>query len=135
MPAAEADRISLTTIAELIRVAKDDHVAFVKRVADAVTAGEKLSPDSLSSPHHCRFGRWYDSVSDLASMALPSFKAVKAPHDAVHELGRRLSSPSPQMMACSSTLRRGGAEPVGEGDALSHEFGREYPATFSKQAA
>ena len=61
LPTGEADRISQTTVAELLRLAKDDHVAFVKRVADAVANGEKLPPDSLASPHHCRFG-----VQDVA---------------------------------------------------------------------
>jgi methyl-accepting chemotaxis protein len=136
LPAAEADRISLTTIAELTRVAKDDHVAFVKRVADAVTAGEKPSPDSLASPHHCRFGRWYDGVSDLASMSLGSFKAIKAPHDAVHELGRKAfvalaADDAREAQRCTTEMRNQSERVM----RCLDEFGREYPTTFSKQAA
>ena len=100
-------------------MAKDDHTAFVKRVVDIVAAGEKLPPDSLASPHHCRFGRWYDNVSDDATMALPSFKAIKQPHEAVHELGRRAlialsADDAAGAQRCVADMR----EPIGSGAAL-----------------
>ncbi len=84
---AEADRISLATVAELTRLAKSDHEAFVKRVADAVVSHDKLPPNSLPTPHHCRFGLWFDDVSDPQAIALPSFKAIKVPHEAVRRVG------------------------------------------------
>jgi methyl-accepting chemotaxis protein len=131
LPSADADRISLTTIADLMRLASDDHVAFVKRVADAVAARDKLPPDSLSSPHHCRFGLWYDTVSDAATMALPSFTAVKQPHQAVHELGRKaLVTLAADDLA---TAQRCVAEMRLQSEHVLRclgEFGRAYPATI-----
>ncbi len=85
LQARDADRISLETIPELVRLAKGDHVAFVKKVVDAVAAGEKLPHGSLPTEHHCRLGRWYDGVSDPATRALGSFKALNEPHQAVHD--------------------------------------------------
>ncbi len=75
----DADRISLSTISDLVRMAKGDHAAFVQRVVDAVANQQKLPPASLATAHHCRFGRWCDNVSDLRAMALPSFKSIAAP--------------------------------------------------------
>jgi methyl-accepting chemotaxis protein len=136
LPTGEADRISQTTVAELLRLAKDDHVAFVKRVADAVANGEKLPPDSLASPHHCRFGVWYDNVHDVRAMALPSFKAVRTSHEAVHELGR---SALVALAANDAAAARGSvAEMRTASDRVLlclDEFARDYPATLAKAAA
>jgi len=85
----EVDRFSLETIEALVNLTKSDHVAFVKKVVDAVETGEKLPPDSLASGHHCRLGRWYDGVSDPATRALASFKALDEPHHAVHDCASR----------------------------------------------
>jgi methyl-accepting chemotaxis protein len=136
LPADQADRISLTTIGELVRLAKDDHVGFVKRVADAVAGGQKLPPESLSSPHHCRFGVWYDDVSDAAAMSLPSFKAIKAPHAAVHELGRKALvalgvDDAAAAQRCAAEMRNQSEHVL----RCLDEFGRDYPKTFAKAAA
>jgi methyl-accepting chemotaxis protein len=54
-----------------------------------VSAKEKLPPNSLPTPHHCRFGRWYDNVSDREAMDLAPFRTIRAPHEAVHKLGHQ----------------------------------------------
>jgi methyl-accepting chemotaxis protein len=133
---AEADRISLTSVAELITKAKEDHTAFVKRVVDIAAAGEKLPPDTLASPHHCRFGRWYDNVSDARAMALQAFKAIKRPHEAVHEQGRRV------LIALFADDASGAQRHIAEMRRQSEEvlrcldaLGRDYPRTFEQQAA
>jgi len=133
---AEADRISLATVADLMRLAKSDHEAFVKRVADAVASSDKLSPNSLPTPHHCRFGLWFDDVSDPKAMALPSFKAIKVPHEAVHELGRRALIALGDNDA--ATAQRCVADMQTQSQSVMRcldEFGREYPATFAAAAA
>jgi methyl-accepting chemotaxis protein len=131
LTAAEADRISLTTVGELVRLTKADHVAFVKRVVDAVTAGNKLPPDSLATGHHCRLGRWYDNVSDPATLALPSFKALDEPHHKVHDYGRRaLAALAADDMA---TTQRCVSEMQQHSTAVLRcldEFGRAYPSTI-----
>ncbi|HUN39865.1 MAG TPA: methyl-accepting chemotaxis protein [Acetobacteraceae bacterium] len=88
MQTAEADRISTTTVVELVKLAKDDHIAFVKRVVDAVASGQRPEND-LPNHHACRLGRWYDSLTDATTLALPSFRGIAEPHHGVHEAGHR----------------------------------------------
>jgi len=133
---AEADRISLASVDELMQKAKDDHCAFVARVVDILARGEKLPPDTLASPHHCRLGRWYDDICDSAAMALGSFKAIRQPHEAVHELGRRVLialgvGDSAGAEGYAAEMRRQSDEVMRRLDA----FGQEYPTTFAKAAA
>ncbi|HEY2616202.1 MAG TPA: methyl-accepting chemotaxis protein [Acetobacteraceae bacterium] len=134
--ADEADRISLASVAELMQKAREDHAGFVKRVVDIVASGEKLPPESLASSHHCRFGRWYDNVSDDRAMALPSFRALKQPHEAVHELGRKV------LIALNADDATGAQRHVAAMRGQSDEvlrcldaLKRDYPTTFAKQAA
>ena len=89
LSSADADRVSLETIPDLVRLTKDDHIAFVRKVVDAVEAREKLPRGSLATAHLCRLGRWYDGVSDATTLALATFKAINEPHQAVHEAGRK----------------------------------------------
>jgi hypothetical protein len=136
LPGAEADRISLATVAELVRKTKDDHLGFIKRVADTVTAGAPVSPDSLPTRHQCRLGRWYDGISDTATLALPSFKALAEPHHAVHEHGHRA------LVALAAGDRAGADRCVATMKQHSDrtlrcldEFGREYPSTMEAAAS
>jgi hypothetical protein len=133
---ADVDRVSLTSVAELVQKTKDDHTAFVTRVVGIAARGEKLPPDTLASPHHCRLGMWYDDVSDGAAMALPSFKAIRRPHEAVHEFGRRVlialsAGDSDSAQRHIAEMRRNSEEVLRCLDA----FGREYPTTFAQKAA
>ena len=83
----EVDRISATTVTELMKLVKEDHLAFVRRVSEIVASG--VVPQSgLATAHTCRLGRWYDSLTDATTLALPSFRAIAVPHQAVHECGR-----------------------------------------------
>jgi Methyl-accepting chemotaxis protein (MCP) signalling domain/Chemoreceptor zinc-binding domain/PilZ domain len=136
LTAEEADRISLTTIADLVDLTKADHVAFVRRVADAVAAREALSPDSLATSHRCRLGRWYDNVSDPPVLALPSFKAIYPPHEHVHKSGRQaLVALAAQDMAAA---QRHVAEMMQHSEQVLRcldEFGRAYPTTVGTDRA
>src|SRR6185312_8594696 len=89
LSAAAADRISASTIQELVKLAREDHVAFVKRIADAVATRDEAKSASSGNAHECRFGIWYESVSDPATMALPAFEAIAEPHRATHECARQ----------------------------------------------
>jgi methyl-accepting chemotaxis protein len=88
LDASVVDRISLTTVPELIRLTKQDHLAFVERVEKAVSGGESVAAGQLTTHHQCRLGRWYDGISDRTTLALPAFKDIYEPHRAVHESGR-----------------------------------------------
>ena len=131
LPAAEADRISLTTTAEMVKLVKDDHTAFVKRVVDAVAARDKLPPGSLATQHHCRLGRWYDYVTDPGTLALPSFKSIAEPHYEIHEAGRRALA---AVVADDlTTAQRCVAEMRQHSEHVLHcldDFGRAFPTTI-----
>ena len=144
LTAGDADRISVETIPDLVQLTKNDHIAFVKKVVDAVAAREKQPPGSLATVHRCRLGRWYDGVSDPATQALPAFKAINEPHHAVHKSGRKaLAALATDDMAAAereiATLREASNRVMQSLDA----FGREYTlgagagtqALHGKQAA
>jgi len=133
LPTAEVDRISETTIAELIRLAKGDHIAFVERVADAVASG-RVPHDGLPTHHACRLGRWYDSLTDAQTLAMPSFHGIAEPHHAVHEAGHRV------LAAISSGDMAGARQQLAELRQHSQHvlqcldaFQRDYPATLGPQ--
>jgi methyl-accepting chemotaxis protein len=131
LAAAEADRISLTTIGDLVKLTKADHTAFVIRVVDAVATRERLLPEKLSTSHQCRLGRWYDGVSDTATLALASFKGIDQPHHAVHDSGRKaLAALAGDNMPAA---QRHVAEMRQHSDQVLRcldEFGRAYPSTM-----
>lgn len=128
----DADQISLTTMSDVVRVAKSDHTSFVQHVVDAVASQQKLSPTSLATAHQCRFGHWYDNVSDPKAMALRSFKAIAAPHESVHVFGRQaLAALQRGDMA---TAERRVVEMREQSEQVVRHletFAREYPQTFA----
>jgi hypothetical protein len=130
LSAAEADRISLATIDDLVKLTKNDHTAFVKRVANAVTAQNKLPPHELATHHACRLGRWYDGVSDTATLGLPSFKAIDEPHHAVHDRGLKAlvalaGDDMPAAQRHVAEMRQHSEQVLRRLD----EFARAYPGT------
>jgi hypothetical protein len=131
LPAGDADRISLETIPDLIRLTKDDHVAFVEKVVDAVAAREKQPKESLANAHHCRLGRWYDGVSDHATLALAPLKALEEPHHAVHDSGRKaLAALALDDMAMAQREVAAMRQASGQVIECLDAFGREFPVTI-----
>jgi len=88
IPTTLADRIARETAAEMVRLTTADHVAFVQRVVTAVEEHQNLNPASLATHHGCRLGRWYDSVTDTLTTALPAYRDLDEAHRLVHTLGR-----------------------------------------------
>jgi Chemoreceptor zinc-binding domain/PilZ domain len=132
LTAAEADSISLQTTKDLVELTKGDHVAFVKRVADAVASSGNVPPGSLASSHQCRLGRWYDHISDPLTLALPAFQALDEPHHHVHDTGRRALEAL--AMADMAAANRHVAEMRQHSEQVMHcldEFARTYPTTIS----
>ncbi len=131
LQAGDADRISEETIPDLVRLTKEDHVAFVKQVVDIVEAREKPPQGGLATAHHCRLGRWYDEVSDHATIALVSFKELEEPHHAVHDLGRRaLAAFAVDDMAAAQREVAAMREASGQVMEALDAFGREYSSTI-----
>jgi methyl-accepting chemotaxis protein len=131
---AEADRIALATVADMVDLTKSDHMAFVKRVADAVASQEKLAPQSLATYQHCRLGRWYYAVSDQATLALPSFQSLSEPHNRVHDAGRRAlvalaAGDMTTAQSCVTEMRANSDRVM----SCLDQFGREFPATVAQR--
>jgi methyl-accepting chemotaxis protein len=74
----------------LCEVAKIDHVLFKKRVVDTVMARDSWRSCDMPDHHHCRLGKWYDSVSDQRIRRLPAFACLVEPHERVHRLGQQV---------------------------------------------
>jgi hypothetical protein len=123
----------VTTITELMKITKDDHLAFVRFVADAV-ASAQVPLNGLATQHTCRLGRWYDSLTDAATLALPSLRAFVEPHHGVHECGQRA------IAAISANDTAGAQRHLDDLRQYSERvlkcldaFGAEYPATLTQQ--
>ncbi len=72
----------------VLDLAMSDHVLWKKRLAGMLIGANRLTADELSDHHHCRLGTWYDQVSDLSITAHPAYRAMEAPHRAVHQHGK-----------------------------------------------
>lgn len=76
------------TSLDYVLLAKSDHASFKKRVLDTLTG--RGSTQSTDLPNHCscRFGKWYESITDETILTSPAYKNIKIPHIQVHEYGR-----------------------------------------------
>ncbi len=116
----------------LCEMAKIDHVLFKKRVVDAVSGHGTWAAKDAPDHHGCRFGKWYDTVSDAAITGMPEYAALVAPHGQVHAAGK----------AALAARERGDAaaamNALGELNAASHEVLRlldKLSAALSRHAA
>ncbi|NYZ12741.1 methyl-accepting chemotaxis protein [Azospirillum sp. RWY-5-1] len=90
VPTAKVDRLSKASIDRLIETTKNDHRAYVARIAEAVAGRIRLLPADLTTHHTCRLGRWYDNITDEVMMELPAFRGLLEPHRHVHGKGREV---------------------------------------------
>jgi len=88
LPIEQVVALSRGSIETLLDHSKNDHLQFVKDVADAVEGRKSLLATQLSTHHTCRLGRWYDNVTDDRMQDLPSFKALVNRHRQVHSKAR-----------------------------------------------
>ncbi|MEI4470866.1 methyl-accepting chemotaxis protein [Frigidibacter sp. MR17.24] len=74
------------------RLAKADHVVWKKRLADMFFGRVELKADELSDHRCCRLGKWYYGPDAQPFRASASFRALQAPHAAVHRAGIRAAA-------------------------------------------
>jgi len=95
---SKADEIVNRNMAELDRQniphavlykAQSDHFIWKKRLADILVGTTTETARDLTDHHHCRLGKWYESVTDPAIREKAAFKAIADPHRRVHEHGRK----------------------------------------------
>ncbi|HYD29914.1 MAG TPA: protoglobin domain-containing protein [Azospirillaceae bacterium] len=87
-PAEVVERVALDSGRRIIDQAKNDHVALVGKVTDAVEGRHSMNAADLPTHHTCRLGRWYDNINDPSTCRLPAYLALSGPHQAVHEAAR-----------------------------------------------
>ncbi len=75
----------------MLEAAKDDHKQFVHRIlAEAARAGAGQRTDDVPDHHHCRLGRWYETLGQAHFGELSAFRALEAPHAQIHATARQL---------------------------------------------
>jgi len=75
------------TAGATVERAKADHVLWKKRLADMLAGHGTIDPDTLADETQCRLGRWCAGQTDPALRGHSAFRALAAPHRAVHEHG------------------------------------------------
>ncbi len=134
LPAMEADRISTTTVQELIKAGLDAQKAFVRRMVDSIAASGTSRTTSQAMAEAGRLDDWLDSVSDPATLAMPAFGALAEPRRAAQDCGRRAAA----ALAKGDTdeARRSVAELQRHSEHLARcldQFTRDYLGTFTQQ--
>jgi methyl-accepting chemotaxis protein len=73
---------------DLVEIAKSDHVAFKKRLTDALMGRAKWKASEVPDEHSCRLGKWYDSVVEPKILAQQAYEKLREPHAALHAAAR-----------------------------------------------
>jgi methyl-accepting chemotaxis protein len=129
----QAERESLRSAPAIVETAKDGHRAFVERVLRAVDDGADLRPSELPDHMGCRFGRWYEAMTDERLVGLGSFRRIVGPHARVHEAAKRalqcrLDNDRGGTQAAVAEMKTAAAEMQTSLDALAGDMRREAGA-------
>ncbi len=84
------DALARKNIARIVDLTKNDHLAFVDKIAGALSGGQAIRPSDLATHHTCRLGRWYDTVTDDLMCSLSAYADLAEPHREVHTYGRQV---------------------------------------------
>jgi hypothetical protein len=135
VPAADADNISLATVAALLKQTAEDYRALVRRAADVLGSGG-TSADAPRAHQACAFDDWYDTITDPETLALPSFQAIRSLRRALYDsedgLLAAISSGDRVAAQRSHDELRLRAESLLRG---LDEFGRAYASTVTQPGA
>jgi len=75
----------------LLQVVKSDHLLWRAHLTDAIHGKQTLSDSEIKDHTMCRLGQWYINDGQARYGASTSFRAMEAPHAAVHRLGREIA--------------------------------------------
>jgi len=76
----------------LLQVVKADHLMWKAKLADVIHGQLKLGDGELKDHTQCRLGKWYYSSGRERHGESAAFRAMEAPHAAVHRLGREIAT-------------------------------------------
>jgi methyl-accepting chemotaxis protein len=88
LPTDLVKQVALESAEHVTELAKNDHLAYVKRIEEALEGRGDTIAAGLSTHHNCRLGRWYDAVNDAVVMKLEAYVNLAEPHQRVHDAGR-----------------------------------------------
>jgi len=72
----------------LIQLARSDHASFKKRVIDTLVGVGRAQAAELPDHHGCRFGKWYDAISNPEVKSSAAYGRINEPHQRVHAHGK-----------------------------------------------
>lgn len=72
---------------KVLMLAKMDHVAWKRRLANMLAGTLKISPDEVASDHTCRLGKWYFGDDSKPCRGFAAFDPLAEPHRLVHACG------------------------------------------------
>lgn len=112
----------------LCYMAKIDHVMFKKRVLDTCMGSDTWHVHDVPDHHNCRFGKWYDGITEQEIRNLPQFQAIVTPHKTVHATARKAleaaaTGDGPGMRAALLELDTASTEVMKLLDALAAAIG------------
>jgi methyl-accepting chemotaxis protein len=70
---------------------KSDHLLWKARLTDAIHGKQRLSDGEIKDHTQCRLGKWYYGDGQARYGSSAAFRAMEAPHVAVHRLGREIA--------------------------------------------
>ena len=73
----------------MCEITKIDHILFKKRIIDTVMGLMQMTADDIPDHHHCRLGKWYDSINAQEMDNIPAFSELAGPHERVHAAGKK----------------------------------------------
>ncbi len=76
----------------LVQLARSDHSSFKKRVIDTIVGRGNAHDHDLPDHHTCRFGKWYDNISDATVRQSAAYAGIAEPHLKVHAHGKEALS-------------------------------------------
>ncbi|MBL6932429.1 MAG: CZB domain-containing protein [Rhodospirillales bacterium] len=83
-----SDLTDLKSNAAVCTITRSDHVAFKKKVMEAICGRTSLQADDLPDHHNCRLGKWYDNVSEERMLEHSAYRDLDSPHERVHRHGK-----------------------------------------------
>jgi methyl-accepting chemotaxis protein len=83
------DFAKLGTASAVLLVAKNDHVAYKKRVLDGVLGRTDMSENDAVDHTKCRLGRWLAGLTPQEQAMMSALSRIDAPHQAVHDAAKR----------------------------------------------
>ena len=73
---------------QLVQLARSDHASFKKKVIDTLVGSGNSDESDLPDHHSCRFGKWYDKLTDSRIIESSAYHRIKDPHLKVHAYGK-----------------------------------------------